>query len=122
MTFTADDVVRHELVARIVAAYDNAAAKKRETPASERDRTARRRSTSIVESPLWDARAPRRPCAARSSEAATALGADFRNHALAVLLTDDAAIRRLNAQWRDIDKPTNVLSFPPAADARRRRR
>ena len=32
--------------------------------------------------------------------------------ALAVLLTDDAAIRRLNATWRGIDKPTNVLSFP----------
>ena len=47
-------------------------------------------------------------------EAATALGADFRNHTLAVLLTDDAAVRRLNAQWRGIDKPTNVLSFPPA--------
>ena len=35
MTFTADDVVRHELVARIVRAYDDAAAKKRETPKSE---------------------------------------------------------------------------------------
>ena len=32
--------------------------------------------------------------------------------ALAVLLTDDAAIRRLNATWRGIDQPTNVLSFP----------
>jgi len=32
VTFTADDVVRHELVARIVRAYDDAAAKKRETP------------------------------------------------------------------------------------------
>ena len=28
--FTADDVVRHELVSRIVAAYDKAAARKRE--------------------------------------------------------------------------------------------
>jgi probable rRNA maturation factor len=25
---------------------------------------------------------------------------------------DDAAIRALNAQWRGMDKPTNVLSFP----------
>jgi phosphate starvation-inducible PhoH-like protein len=32
VTFAADDVVRHELVARIVRAYDDAAAKKRETP------------------------------------------------------------------------------------------
>lgn len=31
---------------------------------------------------------------------------------LAVMLTDDAAIRALNAQWRGLDKATNVLSFP----------
>lgn len=30
VAFTAEDVVRHELVARIVQAYDSAAAKKRE--------------------------------------------------------------------------------------------
>jgi phosphate starvation-inducible PhoH-like protein len=30
VTFTAEDVIRHELVARIVAAYDKAAAGKRE--------------------------------------------------------------------------------------------
>ena len=29
-----------------------------------------------------------------------------------VLLTDDAAIRQLNAEWRSKDKATNVLSFP----------
>jgi probable rRNA maturation factor len=31
---------------------------------------------------------------------------------LAVMLTDDAGIRTLNLNWRGIDKPTNVLSFP----------
>ena len=31
---------------------------------------------------------------------------------LAVMLTDDAGIRILNCNWRGIDKPTNVLSFP----------
>ncbi len=31
---------------------------------------------------------------------------------LAVMLTDDAGIRTLNCNWRGIDKPTNVLSFP----------
>lgn len=31
---------------------------------------------------------------------------------LAVMLTDDPGIRTLNANWRGIDKPTNVLSFP----------
>lgn len=31
---------------------------------------------------------------------------------LSLVFTDDAAIRSLNAEWRDKDKPTNVLSFP----------
>lgn len=31
---------------------------------------------------------------------------------LSVLLTDDAHQRALNDQWRNIDKSTNVLSFP----------
>ena len=31
---------------------------------------------------------------------------------IAVLLTDDAEMQRLNAQFRGKDKPTDVLSFP----------
>jgi len=31
---------------------------------------------------------------------------------LAVMLTDDDGIRTLNRNWRSLDKPTNVLSFP----------
>jgi probable rRNA maturation factor len=31
---------------------------------------------------------------------------------LAIMLTDDEGIRTLNSNWRGIDKPTNVLSFP----------
>lgn len=31
---------------------------------------------------------------------------------VAVMLTDDVTIQQLNAQWRGMDKPTNVLSFP----------
>lgn len=34
-----------------------------------------------------------------------------------VLLSDDAAVRDLNARFRDKDKPTNVLSFPAAESA-----
>jgi probable rRNA maturation factor len=30
----------------------------------------------------------------------------------AILLTDDAEMRALNKQWRGLDKPTDVLSFP----------
>ncbi|MBW8816343.1 MAG: rRNA maturation RNase YbeY [Caulobacterales bacterium] len=31
---------------------------------------------------------------------------------VAILLTDDAAVRELNARFRQKDAPTNVLSFP----------
>ena len=31
---------------------------------------------------------------------------------LSLVLTDDASIRKLNAQWRDRDVATDVLSFP----------
>lgn len=31
---------------------------------------------------------------------------------LSLLFTDDAAMRQINGEWRDQDKPTNVLSFP----------
>jgi len=36
---------------------------------------------------------------------------------LVVLLTDDAAVRDLNARFRDKDRPTNVLSFPAPESA-----
>ncbi len=31
---------------------------------------------------------------------------------LSLVFTDDASIRTINAEWRNQDKPTNVLSFP----------
>lgn len=53
----------------------------------------------------------------RAVEAALAVAADAGvevpgDTELSLLLCDDAAIRRLNRQWRGKDKPTNVLSFP----------
>jgi probable rRNA maturation factor len=44
--------------------------------------------------------------------AAETVDADTGDAELAVMLTDDAGIRTLNGNWRGIDKPTNVLSFP----------
>ena len=44
--------------------------------------------------------------------AAEMTDADTADAELAVMLTDDAGIRTLNSNWRGIDKPTNVLSFP----------
>ncbi|KRR23630.1 rRNA maturation RNase YbeY [Bradyrhizobium retamae] len=52
--------------------------------------------------------------------AAEIADADVGDTELAVMLTDDAGIRTLNSNWRGIDNPTNVLSFPalqPAAGA-----
>ena len=44
--------------------------------------------------------------------AAATIDAELDGVELAVMLTDDAGIRTLNKNWRGIDKPTNVLSFP----------
>jgi probable rRNA maturation factor len=44
--------------------------------------------------------------------AAETVDADVGDAELAVMLTDDSGIRTLNSNWRGIDKPTNVLSFP----------
>jgi probable rRNA maturation factor len=66
-----------------------------------------------IASPLWDAQ----PLAAQTvrdaiAAAAAALAAPSRE--VSVVLTDDASIQKLNREWRKIDKPTNVLSFPAA--------
>src|SRR4030081_125233 len=44
--------------------------------------------------------------------AAEIADADVGEAELAVMLTDDAGIQTLNSNWRGVDKPTNVLSFP----------
>jgi probable rRNA maturation factor len=64
----------------------------------------------LAVSPLWSA-CPNAEATIRSAIEAAARAAG-RSGAVTVMLTDDASIRALNAQWRGIDKPTNVLSFP----------
>lgn len=44
--------------------------------------------------------------------AAESVDNDVADAEVAVMLTDDAGIRTLNSNWRGINKPTNVLSFP----------
>jgi probable rRNA maturation factor len=44
--------------------------------------------------------------------AAETVDDDVADAEVAVMLTDDSGIHTLNSNWRGIDKPTNVLSFP----------
>ena len=67
----------------------------------------------IVDSPLGKrSAASKRCCSARSPRPRHG---GRTNGELAIVLTDDAAIRTLNRDWRGKDAPTNVLSFPAAA-------
>lgn len=53
-------------------------------------------------------------------KALNAVSEDFQSlkAEYSVLLTDDAHMRELNKNWRSIDKPTNVLSFPAPQEAK----
>jgi probable rRNA maturation factor len=70
----------------------------------------------------WDSSGISEPLVRRAAEAAIAESAfpqlaEFgRTVELSVRLTSDEQVRGLNAHWRGKDKPTNVLSFPMAAD------
>ena len=64
-----------------------------------------------VQSPLWDAQ-PLAVKAVRAAIAAATAALKTPAGDVSVVLTDDASIRKLNRDWRGIDKPTNVLSFP----------
>jgi probable rRNA maturation factor len=63
------------------------------------------------QSPLWEAQ----PMAAQIVNDAIAAAASELSTGggeVSIVLTDDSVIARLNRDWRGIDKPTNVLSFP----------
>jgi probable rRNA maturation factor len=65
----------------------------------------------IVESDLWKQKDDTKSAARRAvTEAAAMLSTPSSE--LAIVLTDDSAIRLLNRNWRGVDAPTNVLSFP----------
>jgi probable rRNA maturation factor len=65
-------------------------------------------------SPLW-AQQPQAETTLRAAISAAAERVPATGE-VSVLLTDDAGIRLLNRNWRGIDKPTNVLSFPLPGD------
>ena len=64
-----------------------------------------------VASKLWNGQ-PLAEQAVRDAIAAAAAALPKTSGEVSVVLTDDAAIRALNRDWRGIDKSTNVLSFP----------
>lgn len=67
----------------------------------------------LVVADCWSAEADADAVIHRAIEAAAAMvDTDTADTELAIMLTDDAGIRTLNQNWRGIDKPTNVLSFP----------
>jgi len=72
----------------------------------------------IVQAGAWPEEAHLRALAERSLEAACQAAiadgaAEFSAESeVSLVFTDDAAMRELNRQWRDRDRPTNVLSFP----------
>ena len=64
-----------------------------------------------IEDPAWTAALPDCELVTRAAAIAALEEVEF-DGGLVILLTDDEAVRDLNRQFRDQDKPTNVLSFP----------
>ena len=70
-------------------------------------------SEVLVVADCWQAEPDAEAVIQRAIAAAAEIAdTDIGEAELAVMLTDDAGIRTLNSNWRGIDKPTNVLSFP----------
>jgi probable rRNA maturation factor len=69
-----------------------------------------------VTSPLWE-KQPLAEQTVREAIVAAADALDTPPGEICVMLTDDAEMTRLNRDWRGLDKPTNVLSFPAAKTA-----
>lgn len=61
----------------------------------------------VVADEAWTKALPEAEALAAAAAEATTPGSE-----LAILLTSDEAVRAMNDQYRQIDKPTNVLSFP----------
>jgi len=67
-----------------------------------------------IEDPAWTDALPDAAAVVERAAAAALAGTEGD---IVVLLTDDAAVRDINARFRDRDQPTNVLSFPAAESA-----
>ena len=65
----------------------------------------------IVGSRLWKDAGKLKSAVRRAITRAAAM-LSTRGVELAIVLTDDSAVRALNRDWRGVDKATNVLAFP----------
>ena len=67
----------------------------------------------LVTAACWQAEPEAEALVQRAIEAAAQRAVSSADAAeVAIVLTDDSGIQTLNRDWRGIDKPTNVLSFP----------
>lgn len=64
-----------------------------------------------MQSPLWEAQ-PLATQTVHDAIATVAAELSTTGGEVCIVLTDDSAIAKLNWDWRGIDRPTNVLSFP----------
>ncbi len=68
----------------------------------------------IVSSPCWKEPKKAEAAVRRAVSQAAAAALSTSGTELAIVLSDDSAIRLLNRDWRHVDAATNVLSFPGA--------
>lgn len=65
-----------------------------------------------IEDEAWTAALPEVERLVRNAALTAAVHEEAAHADITILLTDDASVRQLNAQFRGQDTPTNVLSFP----------
>ena len=73
----------------------------------------------VVRAAQWRKR-PTAKTIVKKAVLAAARAVSTRPIELAIVLSDDSAIRALNRDWRGKNAPTNVLSFPAAAPGKAR--
>ena len=70
-----------------------------------------------IEDEAWTAAAPDAEALVwRAAQAVLYAHEDIEGRGIVILLTDDDSVQALNRDFRQKDKPTNVLSFPSAQD------
>jgi rRNA maturation RNase YbeY len=116
VTFTRQDVVRHPLVGRIVAAYE--AEDKVSAPTYTQIQPSAPEPQGFdveasMDDPRWIA-ALGHDVQAFAADVTLGVNGFFdpKGEGFAALFTSDDAVKALNTQWRGKDTPTNVLSFP----------